>query len=599
MNRFALALFPLFIAASSTAQVTQRLNLGPGGVQANAFVFLPPPRDALSADGRCACFVTTASNLVAGDTNATFDVLVRDRIAGTTELASISSAGVQGNSDSGIDGVAISADGRYVVFSSSATTLIAGDTNGVQDIYLRDRVSGTTQRVSLDSAGAQANGFSMNPSLSPDGRFVVFASGATNLVAGDTNGETDIFRRDLQTGLVERVSVAPGGVQGNGDSFDPDLTPDGRFVVFSSYAVNFVAGSFGAFSQIYVRDMQTGAIECASLAAPGVPGDFFSFHASISADGRFVCFESGAFNLVPGDANGVTDIVVRDLLIGLNVPVSVNLVGSTGAGTSSASAISDDGRFVVFHSTAADLVAGDTNTTADIFVHDLVSSTTERVNLNSAGSQSAGFVQAGAISADGRFVLFSSSATNLVAGDTNNFTDAFVRDRRAAGFESLCSPGSGGVIACPCGNPPAGAERGCDNSSATGGAVLSASGAAYLAIDNLVFTTSGQRPQGTSILLQGSAAVPGGAVFGQGVRCAGGALKRLYIKQAAGGSITAPELGIGDLQVSARSAALGDPIAAGQTRWYLVYYRDPNVLGGCSAASTFNATQTGAVTWFP
>jgi hypothetical protein len=155
------------------------------------------------------------------------------------------------------------------------------------------------------------------------------------------------------------------------------------------------------------------------------------------------------------------------------------------------------------------------------------------------------------------------------------------------------------VSACPCSNPPAGSGRGCDNSSATGGAALSASGVAYLSIDSLVFATGGEKPSATSILLQGDAPIASGIVFGQGLRCAGGALKRLYTKTASAGSISAPDFGAGDPNVSTRSAQLGDTLQPGSTRWYLVYYRDPLVLGGCPAASTFNATQTGQIRWLP
>jgi hypothetical protein len=203
------------------------------------------------------------------------------------------------------------------------------------------------------------------------------------------------------------------------------------------------------------------------------------------------------------------------------------------------------------------------------------------------------------VSADGRFVAFESSASNLVSGDFNNYDDIFLRDRFASGFTSLCDPGSGGVLACPCSNPPSGPGRGCDNSSSTGGASLAASGDAYLAVDSLVFTTSGEKPTATSILLQGTASPAAGVVYGQGVRCVGGALKRLFTKTASGGGITVPDFGGGDPSVSARSAAKGDTISPGQSRWYLVYYRDPTVLGGCPASSTFNATQTGQTTWSP
>jgi hypothetical protein len=197
-------------------------------------------------------------------------------------------------------------------------------------------------------------------------------------------------------------------------------------------------------------------------------------------------------------------------------------------------------------------------------------------------------------------VAFDSLATNLVPVDTNGYGDVFVRDRQGGpAFTSLCDPGSGGVITCPCANPPSGPGRGCDNSSGTGGAVLSASGGTYLSSDTLVFTTSGERATALSIVGQWTGVSANGAIFGMGVRCTTGTLKRLYTKTAVGGSISAPSLGAGDPQVSVRSAALGDTILAGQSRWYLVYYRDPTVLGGCPATSTFNATQTGEVSWSP
>lgn len=163
----------------------------------------------------------------------------------------------------------------------------------------------------------------------------------------------------------------------------------------------------------------------------------------------------------------------------------------------------------------------------------------------------------------------------------------------------LCDPGAAGVIACPCANPPAGSARGCNNSAGSGGASVQASGSRSLAAPTLVFTSAGELPTATSILLQGSALLPSGAVFGQGVRCAAGSLKRLYSRSAVGGSVTLPDLAGGAPSIPARSAALGDPIAAGQQRWYLVFYRDPVVLGGCPAISTFNATNTAAVLWAP
>jgi hypothetical protein len=244
-------------------------------------------------------------------------------------------------------------------------------------------------------------------------------------------------------------------------------------------------------------------------------------------------------------------------------------------------------------------VAADTNARRDIFVHDMKSGTNVLVSLDSAGAQGNANSTFPSISSDGRFVAFDSVATNLVPGDTNGYMDIFLRDLNAVGFTSLCHPGIAGVSACPCSNPPGVQGRGCNNSSGTGGAVLAASGIAYLSMDSLVFTTGGEKPTALSIVLQGTASLVTGAVFGQGVRCVAGTLKRLYAKTASAGSITAPEFGAGDPTVSARSASTGDVIQPGQSRWYAVYYRDPIVLGGCPAGSAFNATQTGEVEWLP
>jgi hypothetical protein len=177
--------------------------------------------------------------------------------------------------------------------------------------------------------------------------------------------------------------------------------------------------------------------------------------------------------------------------------------------------------------------------------------------------------------------------------------DVFLRDVDPTGFTSLCDPGSGGVILCPCSNPPSGTHRGCNNSSNTGGAVLAAFGDAHLTADTLEFNTSDEKPTATSIVLQGNAAAPGGIAYGQGVRCAAGSLKRLYTKTASGGSILAPDFGAGDPPVSVRSLQKGDLIQPGQSRWYLLYYRDPIVLGICPPASKFNTTQSGKVAWWP
>jgi Tol biopolymer transport system component len=585
------ASFLVLSAATTWGQLTQRVSLSATGQQGMLDTYFP----SITPDGRFVAFNSVAPNLVPGDTDYFDDVFVRDRQNGTLERVSVSSSGVQGNDNSSL--CTISADGRYVAFMSVASNLVPGDTNGTWDIFVRDRLTNTTERVSITSSGSQANAFSYDPSISADGRYVAFQSMAFNLVPGDTNGAFDVFVRDRQLGTTERVSVDSSGLQADGASYAPRISADGRYVSFESAATNLVSGDTNGTDDIFVRDLLSGTTERVSVSFHGTQGNGLSYGPSISSDGRFVAFASLASNLVLGDTNNSRDVFVRDRSNGTTELVSVDSSGAQGDGDSDGASISADGRCVAFASTATNLVSGDTNGTSDVFLRDRQLGTTERVSVSSTGLEGNDYSYFPSTAGDGRFVAFNSRASNLVAGDTNGYSDDFVRDRNAAGFGSLCDPGSSGVLACPCSNTPGGPGRGCDNSAATGGAILAASGVAYLSMDSLVFTASAEKPTATSIVMQGNAVASGGLVFGQGVRCVGGSLKRLYTTTASSGSITAPDFGVGDPTVSSRSAALGDLISAGQSRWYLVYYRDPIVLGGCPASSTFNATQTARIDW--
>ena len=252
-----------------------------------------------------------ASNLVPGDTNRDWDVFVHDRRTGTTELVSVASdATTPGNGDSGYP--QISADGRFVAFLSDASDLVPGDTNGVTDIFVRDLQTGTTERVSVGSSGAQANGQSLGPTISGDGRFVAFRSAASNLIQGDTNGVGDIFVRDTQAGTTDLVSVASDGTKGNGDSYGPSISADGRFVVFRSKASNLVAGDTNGKDDIFRYDRRTATTELVSVDSSGAQSNRNSYAPFTNADGRFVVFWSGASNLVPGDTNGFHDGFLRD-----------------------------------------------------------------------------------------------------------------------------------------------------------------------------------------------------------------------------------------------------------------------------------------------
>jgi len=538
---------------------------------------------------------------VPNDTNAVSDVFVRDLETGSTERVSVSSTGVQGNDES--RDPSISADGRYVAYWSHATNLVPGDTNDYADVFVFDRQTAAVVRASVDSGGAQATGHSFFPALSADGRFVAFQSGASNLVAGDANAITDVFVRDLVAGSTERASLGSGGAEANGESDLPSISADGRYVAFESVATNLVAGDANGSRDVFVRDRLLAATQLASVDSGGAHANGDSRAPAISADGRFVAFESAATNLVANDTNGMHDVFLRDRQDGVTVRASVDSSGVQGNDDSFNPSVSADGRLVAFASSASSLAPGDTNGSDDVFLRDRIAGTTQRASVASAGTQADGQSADAWISADGSRVVFMSVARNLAPGDTNEAWDVFVRERSFVAMTSLCDPGTGGVVACPCSASPSGPGRGCENSAGTGGAVLAATGAGSLASDTLSFTTNGETSTALSLLYQGTAEVSSGEVFGRGVRCAGGALRQLYAKTASAGSIAAPDFGAGDPTISARSAALGDTIQAGQTRWYFVAYRDPS--GICptqflaTARRALNATQTGRVTWSP
>jgi Tol biopolymer transport system component len=330
------------------------------------------------------------------------NIFLRDRQTGLTERVSVDGAGAEANDESWTP--AISADGRHVAFQSFAPNLVPNDTNGAFDIFLRDRQTGTTERVNLDSAGGEANGWSFAPALSADGRYVAFQSWASNLVPNDVNGWTDIFLRDRRTGVTERVSLDNAGGEANEMSEMPALSADGRHVAFVSWASNLVPNDTNGWTDIFLRDRQTGTTERLSLDSAGGEANAESWTPAISADGRYVAFVSRASNLVPNDTNGMPDIFLRDRQTGTTERVSVDSAGGEANGWSSDPAISADGRHVAFASQASNLVPNDTNGLPDIFLRDRQTGTTERLSLD--GAESGG----PAISADGRYVAFHATA---------------------------------------------------------------------------------------------------------------------------------------------------------------------------------------------
>ena len=409
--------------AAAAAKKTQRVSVSSAGVQGNGQSGVYKP--SVSADGRYVAFDSAASNLVSGDTNGYIDVFVRDRKLHRTYLVSVSSAGVQGNGDSFEP--SISPDGRYVAFDSAASNLVAGDTNGYIDVFVRDRMLHRTYLVSVDSAGVQGNIGSFDPSISADGRYVAFQSSASNLVAGDSNGVEDVFVRDRKLHRTSLVSVDSAGVQGNGDSFEPSISPDGRYVAFISAASNLVASDTNGYIDVFVRDRMLHRTYLVSVDSAGVQGNNGSFEPSISADGRYVAFDSVASNLVASDTNSYEDVFVRDRKLHRTYLVSVDSAGVQGNNESYDPAISADGRYVAFTSYASTLVSGNTNGYVDVFVRDRKLHRTHLVSVDSAGVQGNNESFDPAISADGRYVAFGSFASDLVAGDSNAAEDVFVR----------------------------------------------------------------------------------------------------------------------------------------------------------------------------
>lgn len=415
--------------SSATAQngsATERISVLSDGTQGNG----SSDRPWISTNGRYVAFLSAASNLVSGDTNGVADVFVRDRQTGQINRISVASDGTQANNPS--DKPSISADGRFVAFVSGASNLVSGDTNNTDDIFVRDQQTGQTSRISVASNGTQGDNYSDDLAISADGRYVAFESRASNLVNNDSNGYLDIFVHDRQTGQTSRVSVASDGTQGNNPSSRPAISADGRYILFESGASNLVSGDTNGVTDVFIHDRQTGQTSRVSVASDGTQGNgnSWSYSSALSGDGRFVVFSSTASNLVSNDSNGNWDVFVRDRQTGQTSRVSVASDGLQGNGSfqPSQSVISADGRYVVFSSYANNLVSDDTNNTQDIFVHDRQMSQTNRVSVGTDGTQANNISDWPTISSDGRYVAFSSSGSNLVNGDTNGYPDVFVRD---------------------------------------------------------------------------------------------------------------------------------------------------------------------------
>ncbi|HEY6547847.1 MAG TPA: Ig-like domain-containing protein, partial [Vicinamibacteria bacterium] len=396
------------------------------------------PRTRISGDNRYVVFESEASNLVCSDPNFTSDVFRRDRASATTVLVSVATDGGPANHAS--TEPVVSLDGRYVAFASLATNLVAGsDTNDTVDIFWRDLEAGITKRVSVSSNGEGGDSVSHAAAISGDGRYVVFFSSARNLVPDDTNGVTDVFVHDVVTGETERVSVSSAGVQGTCcRSVNPSLSADGRYVLFLSQN-RFDPAWSNNTEEMYLRDRQLGTTTLITPTTTNGLSNAGISSAQISPDGRYVTFQTSSTNVVVPDANGFNhDVFVRDLLSGITTLVSVASDGTQGNRDSFVPSISAEGRQVAFESWATNL-GGELEDDFDVFVRDTALQTTARLSLAPGGGEADGPSGTSSMSADGTAVYFQSTASNLVPGDFNNGNrDVFVH---APPFPGAAGPG--------------------------------------------------------------------------------------------------------------------------------------------------------------
>jgi len=429
----ALAAVSILVAVPrAPAQVTTRVSLAFDGSEANRSSY----DAALSADGRHVAFESEATNLVRDDGNLKLDVFVRDLATGVTERVSVSSDGIEAD-DISFE-ARISADGRFVAFTSWASNLIPHDLNGAADVFLRDRVLGTTELISQSSTGVYGDLASSCDDLSPDGNFVVFGSTANELVPGDFQNDSDVFVRDRAQGLTERVSVSTAGVEGNLGAGSGSISADGRFVAFSSKSTDLAPDTNGDDSDIFLRDRQAGTTSLISVNNAGQQVNASSVGPDISADGRYVAFMCAGHLIEMGQSAGSMDVYVRDLVAGTTEFASLDSSGAVLDVSMMRCALSADGRYLVL-----DTLFGVQPT----HLRDRVEGTTQLVGVGTDGTIASTMVEEQSISEDGRFVVFDSLSSELAGDDTNNASDIFLRDTRP--FFADLGQGLAGIAGVP------------------------------------------------------------------------------------------------------------------------------------------------------
>lgn len=423
------------------------LPIGLTGERANGDSAEP----AISLDGRYVLFASSASNLVPGDNNGKDDIFLRDLWTGTTTLVSTTASGGQLDADSYGPQLV---DGNHIAFISSSNNVVndGNPADNFADIFYKDLTTGHIMRVTSSTSGEQANSASApygRYEISADGHYIFFASSATNLVSGDTNSRIDIFRKNLITGELTRASTGAQNQEGiDGDSISPSVSADGNFLVFESGATNLVSNDGNHRADIFRKNLTTGEIVLVSRSSQGTQGNFESMRPKVSPDGNIVVFETYATNLVDGlTLNGKRQVLVKNIkdntvtLVSAIKDAQGNLV--QGNGDSRDPYISADGRYIIFDSVANNLVTGDNNNQRDVFRKDLVTGKVERLNVAADGTASNGISLQQVVSPSGQTVLFTSAAKNLVPGDAaRTFTfEVYLVDNRVQDNASAVAEG--------------------------------------------------------------------------------------------------------------------------------------------------------------
>ncbi len=417
-------------SAAWGAVLIRTYRVAPAGVDPNG----PSGQPSISANSRYLAFASQASNLgpVIGHLHVA-NIYRFDFRTGLAALISNAPSGASGNGASSTP--SISGDGQEVAFVSQASNLVGGTPRHISEIFVRAG-TGRVRLVSIGFGGVQPDGDSTQPALSADGRFLAFTSTADNLIAGDDNAASDVFLADLRTGTVQRVSVSSGGAQAHGDSYNPSISADGSLVSFTSAANDLVGGDHNRVPDVFTHDRIHGITRRVSVSSRGreqnaaVPAPFTQI-SDLSADGRYVVFDSDATNLVSGDTNGHTDVFRRDLATGRTSRVSTSSLQQQGNNDSFAPATSADGRVTVFES-FADNLASPWAPNENVFAADQVTGTVLSADVGPQG-QARGpeldpeLLQRPAVSADGQLLAFTSGANNLVPNDYNGTDDLFVR----------------------------------------------------------------------------------------------------------------------------------------------------------------------------